>query len=206
MSRGAAGQGWPPPAQVTSLHARAEERCRLHSLSAPVSRCASPPPAVRQGSLIAALPLARGVLSLPSRQPWPSPSLLPAEPHTPGTGAACRLPAGSIPRGAPQMQPWKTPAALGARALLREENKRREGQEVQSNSSWWGRLPLITANLCPFPRAVNFCAPIAISHDAAGAGWQAVTGASGWGGLGFFILTWHTGWPRSLFCSVMQGF
>lgn len=82
------------------------------------------------------LPVVQRVLSLPSRQPWPSPNLLPAEPHTPGTGTACCRPAGSTPHGAPQMQTWKTPAALGARALLWVENNRRESQEVQLNSSW----------------------------------------------------------------------
>lgn len=61
--------------------------------------------------------------SLPPRQPWPLSAPLPAAPRTPGTGGVFGHQVGSTPRGAPQLQTWRPPAAGGVRAWLGEERE-----------------------------------------------------------------------------------
>lgn len=75
---------------------------------------------------------------------------------------------------------------LRGRGLCWGGNKKREGQKVQSNSSWWERLQLITTNLCPFSPLMGFLS----SHCYQSATMlqeQDVTEAGGW--VVYFNLT-----------------
>lgn len=129
MCNGAAGQCFPAvvPAEVStcSMHRVANMlsatpcKPQFYSMSPgcwPSGRAPPPYP----------LPVTWYVLSLPPRQPWPRPDLLPAEPRTPDTGAAFHCSVGSMPCEVPPMQTWKPPAAPGVRALLGKEIKREE--------------------------------------------------------------------------------
>lgn len=140
----------------------------------PAAACASPLPLP--------LPGAPRVLSLPPRQPWLPPCLLPPAPRTPGSAAASSLPVGSRPRGAPQLQTWKPPAALGLRALLGGEKKeRRSGGALRQLLA--KRLQFITASLCPFSLLMGFLS----SPGSQPRCWRSKMSPSLEGGL--FILT-----------------